>query len=69
MPRGDGTGPGGQGPETGRGGGAGMGGERGRMGGQGSIACEKIFLSCWKFRWIEGLLRLIQWESLWWKRC
>lgn len=33
MPRGDGTGPFGQGPGTGRGGG--MGGGRGRMGGQG----------------------------------
>jgi hypothetical protein len=33
MPRGDGTGPTGQGPGTGRGGGGGRGGGRGRMGG------------------------------------
>lgn len=35
MPRGDGTGPGGQGPGTGRGGGIGRSGGQGRMGGQG----------------------------------
>jgi hypothetical protein len=33
MPRGDGTGPAGQGPGSGRGGGAGQGAGRGRMGG------------------------------------
>jgi hypothetical protein len=33
MPRGDGTGPAGQGPRTGRGGGMGQGKGRGRMGG------------------------------------
>ncbi len=33
MPRGDGTGPSGQGPRTGRGGGMGRGRGRGRMGG------------------------------------
>jgi len=35
MPRGDGTGPTGQGPMTGRGMGGGQGGGRGRMGGSG----------------------------------
>jgi hypothetical protein len=46
MPRGDGTGPAGQGPGTGRGAGQGRGGGQGRMGGRalgpgGKCVCPK----------------------------
>ncbi|MBN1350824.1 hypothetical protein JXJ21_15505 [candidate division KSB1 bacterium] len=62
MPRGDGTGPTGQGPGTGRGGGRGAGGGRGRMGGSnpgsgpggncvcpscGTIATHQVGIPCY----------------------